>query len=242
MHLRSIANWALLCFNSVLFVFLLVALVVSRGWWSVNAEARVLPRGEAVLGMEVCREIGPFVLLTGKDFPRTDTFMLVRRGQPCDFSIQNLDAKFFFGNGRRAEIALGQNFSIAVEYTWSSPNNCKIHKLELSRRDENRSETLFDIGADGTFDVRVVTDTARGQHTGGVYVWYEGAWRKVMGGDREPEQDEFHNRLLDGTWVSFDARNGRWIPEPSKSVPVQRDHTTDKKGNDSDQNGGKSKK
>ncbi len=73
MRLPSVLNWTLLCLNTLLFVVLLVISLISLGRPGLNPAAHRRLADGPVLGMEVCDEIGPFVLLTGNS-------MYVRQG------------------------------------------------------------------------------------------------------------------------------------------------------------------
>jgi len=86
--------------------------------------------------------------------------------------------------------------------------------LQLTTHHQKRVETFFDYRVDGSFDYRILRDLegGMGQHC----VFYHGRWQEVMAADKDPKQDQFHKRLLDGTRVWFDMQSGQWLSSSEK--------------------------
>ena len=213
--LLSMSGWALAALLAVHLLFLASWL---RGRWSFL-------RTVAALGMEVYCEKGPFVMLTSKDFPRVQSLALVQRGDPSlNVMVQDLGEE---KNNKRRSVMVGlpPHFSLSVEYAYSTDSSPRVQQVMLTRSDGKRSEAFFDHGGRGVFDTHVVEDTAHKK--GGLYVRYEGNWRKTLGGDEDPEQDTFHKRLVDGTRVSFDEQKGEWRATGSENTP-SRNRMTNK--------------
>jgi hypothetical protein len=211
MRLPSVLNWTLLGINTLVFLLLLMILLTISGWLRAKPTAHRLMDGGAVLGMEVYYEMGPFVLLTGKDFPRDNSFQLMQRCPPLNPSMSVLDGKYFAASKeatKHVSMDVAPDFSISCECSLAG-GRVDISDLMLGHKAKGLRETLTDINVDGVFDVRQISDEEGGASR--LYVSYQGIWREVMGGDKDPTQDEFHKQLLDGTRVSFDMQSGRWL-------------------------------
>jgi hypothetical protein len=194
----TVLNWILLGINMFMFVLLVTILLAFPAWlrWKVSTH-RLLDG--PILGMEVCHEMGPFVLLTGKDFPCDESFQLRQRCQPLNPSISVLDGKFFAARKaatKHVSMDVGPDFSVSCECSLAD-SGVDIYDLTLSHK--GKDIRLTDLNVDGVFDVRQTRD--------GVCVWYQGVWREV---DKDPKQDLLHKRLLDGVQVSFDTHSGLW--------------------------------
>jgi hypothetical protein len=217
MRLRSIANWALLCLNTFLFVILASRLDVQTGSLGVDADVRVAKRDAAALGKDLFFASGPFALFVAKDFPRDKSFTLMERGEPLFVMKEDRPfpvlAEQMHVDGeeptREVTVGFGEHSSVSAEYSCSPKEGCRVSMLRLSTGDARRGETFSDYGAVGSFQMRQVRDFVR--RTSQMYVWYQGDWQEVMGGDKDPKQDQFHKRLLDGTRVYFDTHRGEWF-------------------------------
>jgi hypothetical protein len=184
----------------------------------------------AALGMDVFSEKGPFVILTNRDFPRVQSLALIQRGDPLNVMVQDLGER---ENKRRRSVSvfLHPSFSLSVQYAYSRDNTCTIEEVMLGRSDGKRDEAYFDYGGRGSFDAHTVYDTSHKSFVG-VYIKYRGVWRKTLGGDKDPDQDTFHKRLVDGTQVQFDKQKGEWRP----TIPDQRSTTTNEANKTTPQN------
>jgi len=167
--------------------------------------------------MEVYYEIGPFVLLAGKDFPRDESLVLVQRDQPLSISL--LDTDRLGGKvgttAKTLTVGLGDDFLLSCDYSLAGGGTNPEH-LMLCRRNQGLLETLTDYNVDGVFDLRQTRDEK--QRLSRMYVWYRGTWREIMGAEKDPKQDESHKQLLEGERVSFDIHSGQWLSPTDKPI------------------------
>ena len=218
MRLPSVLNWTLLCINVIVFLLLLVMSFAYPGWVRSMPAAHPLRDNGSVLGMEVYYEIGPFVLLTGKDFPDDKSFQLRQRFPPLNPSMSVLDGKYFAARNeatKHVSMDMGADFSVSCDCSVAG-GNVDISNLTLGHQRKGLHETLTDLNVDGVFDVRQTRDGEQGK--GRMYVWHKGAWHEVVGFDKDPKQDEYHKRLVDDTRVSFDKTSGRWVSSTNESA------------------------
>ena len=218
MRLPSVLNWTLLFINALVLLLLLVMAIAYPCWNRSMPAARPLPLadGGAVGGMAIYYEIGPFVLLTGEDFPRDSFFVLRQRVAPLNPSLSVLDGKYFAARNdatKHVSMDLGADFSVSCDCSVDG-GDVDISTLTLGHRRKGVHETLTDLNVDGVFDVRQTRDEAQGKSR--MYVWYKGAWQEVLGFDKDPKHDEYHKQLGDGVRVSFDNTSGRWLSSTDK--------------------------
>src|SRR3972149_7546080 len=129
MRLSSALNWTLLCLNTVLTLFLISALLFSQGGLGVNSAAYPLPDNIADLGMDVYCEKDPFVLFADKEFPSTQSFMLVQRDQPVSMSVSDI-ASMGGPATNSASVGMGPDFSISFDYSLAD-GSVRVHQLML---------------------------------------------------------------------------------------------------------------
>jgi hypothetical protein len=212
-------NWALLGVNTLVFLLLLMISLSYPGWLRSKPTAHRLPDNESVLGMEFYYEMGPFVLLTGKDFLSDTSFQMMQRCPPLNPSISVLDGEYFAatkGTTKTVRMDVGPDFSISCNCSLAR-GDVDIYDLMLSHQRKGLREALSDLNVDGVFDMRQTWDEERGVSR--MYVWYQGVWREVMGGDKDRKQDTYHKQLMEGGRVSFDMRSGQWLSPTDKPAP-----------------------
>lgn len=212
MRLPSMLNWALLCLNTALAVALTSVLLLSPGGPNGHLVPHPLPDNVAALGMAVYYEMGPFVLLAGKGFPKTHEFALTLRDQSLSMSLTDavwMDEPATYS----ASMGVGPDFSLSCDYSLID-GNPSVLKMMLSHRREGLLEWFTDLNVDGVFDLRGTRDEEH--HLSRGYVLYQGNWQEILGGDKAPQQDELHKQLVDGTLVSFVKERGHWLTEEEK--------------------------
>lgn len=225
MRLPTFLNWALLGANVILCLFLLVRLHAPSGSSPLTPTGhRVLADGP-ILGMAAQDQIGPFVLLTGKDFPRDKSFQLTEQYPPLNPGLSVLDGMYFGATDEGVKhigMNVGPDFSISCMCT-PAKAAVDIRDLTVTRTKDGQGETFTDINVDGICDVRQTRDEKARRSR--LDVLYRGEWRETLGGDKDPTQDRWHKQLLDGTRVYFDRQSGRWTSATDKPAAKREDAT-----------------
>lgn len=218
LRFRSGLNWLLLCFNVLLLVFLVFHWLLPLD--RAVAEARKVA---AILGMDVYCVRSPLAILVDKDFPGTDKFTLFHFGQPLIVSTTEDKA----ADGKDVEslrevcVALGADFSMTCVY--SLVDGIHVRELVLFKKDE----TLFDLNADGVFDLRQPRDPNKKFEEKIPEIWYKGKWEKVVSSGFKGRYGKDGRRLVDsGETVSFDMKSGLWLSPTDKSSHDSEKGTT----------------
>ena len=149
-----------------------------------------------IIGMDVYFVKSPFALLVDHDFPTKETFTLFDYGR--SLIIKNDDKG---ADRKEVTIVLGIDFSMSCIYSLS--NGIKVNELKLSKK----NETLFDLNADGYFDMRVSLPPNKRTD-----ILYKGKWQEVIPGDNN-EWSKYKKKLKGGEIVFFDMQRGQWIPQ-----------------------------
>ena len=204
MRLPSILNSTAICVNIILSAAVLWIVLGLRGPSERDDPARALAPDLRVKGMEAWFEKGPFVLLVGRDFPQSGSFAVAERGKPLMIRVENTrDAAG--SPAKSVGVSLTADFYVSLDYLPSGA----AQRLTFCHFKTGVTETLTDLNADGVWDTRLTRDVLTGVSR--LYVWYRAAWREVVGGDRDPKQDEFHRRLMTGEPVFFSSEHGQWL-------------------------------
>jgi hypothetical protein len=200
----TVLNWALLCLNALLLVFLLTVLLISPRSIPWNPSVRRAQLDAEVLGMEVYCARGPFSINVAKTFPRNESFWFQSYDQPVALVT---DAAMGEESGtRNVMLVLGEDFSVSMDYSnsmdcfYSPSSKCQIRNLMLIN---SQGESLTDFNVDGCFDLRRLPDTEA--QTGRYCIYFGGEWCEV-----QDFLGEYHKRLVGGQEVIFDIESGQW--------------------------------
>lgn len=192
--------WLLFFTNLVLLVVNIICLLPRTPDSAFVAEAS---KHAATLGMDLGYATAPLTLLVDKNFPAKDRFKLFDQNQQLLVIGEDVSKDEGGVATRKALIALGTDFELACFYSLN--NEIHPNELRLTRKDES----LFDLNADGSYDVRVqhsVIDSSDGLPK--IQIWYDSQWRGVIrGGD----SSKYRKKLQDGDVVEFDIKRGQWI-------------------------------
>lgn len=154
------------------------------------------------LGMRTYFGRSPFFLLVDKEFPKNDAFTLLQTSKPVTICGKVVKEKAGGADVREVSVALGEDFSVSVDYS-SVPN---INATEV--RIALKSYAITDLNADGFPDMKLSFSPVRC-----LEVWYGGRWMEVQRADSDGGSRR--KRLLDGTPLVFDDSRGMWIhPTP----------------------------
>jgi hypothetical protein len=97
-------------------------------------------------------------------------------------------------------------FSVSFAYDPANPR--EISDLRFQKK----GVTLYDMNADGTFDMRLTLGAEpRGE------LWYKGKSQEQDMHDQGASA--YRRRLVGGEVLLFDMKNGLWRPESEKSAP-----------------------
>ncbi|MGQ9663658.1 MAG: hypothetical protein ACUVWX_15210 [Kiritimatiellia bacterium] len=203
----AIGNLVFLLLNSLVFVILLVLCLGPGGCLDRARMARVAGEDPRTLGQDVYVARPPFVILVSKDFPKDDSFTMLTHAEAVFFRVWH--EKTDDTNIKEAMCGIG-DLSFSCRYSLADGDVC-VRDLMLIRQRGDIAEAFSDFNADGTFDFRQTRDLKNRVST--AFVWYDGAWQKILGAGEDPNQDQYHKRLLSGQAVSFDGTVGKWVAE-----------------------------
>ena len=226
MRLPSALNWTLLCGNMLLSAAILWIAVGLRARPHGSDEAHVLATDLPINGMELAFQKGPLVFSVGRDFPRSGSFAIAERGTPLMIRVDK-SGDATGSPGESVNVALRSQFSVALDLT---PTGA-ARQFTFSHAASGVRETLFDLNADGIFDVRH-TEDIECQHAGRVFVRYRGSWQEVS---RAAKQDLYHKRLMSGESVFFSSERGEWLlgtGEPSEAKRGRRENAAAEQARD----------
>jgi len=223
MRLRSVANWTLLCLNALLFLFLVAVSLLFVAWPRLDPAARLARKYARDISTafnveyEVYLAKDPFALLVPKHRPDPDTrWFTFFDSRECGLYLMVTPPDIEFGAATDSVlVGMGDDFAVSWDYSRTN-GEANVDSVRLSRQSGALIEAFTDYKADGSYDVRQTRDEDRG--VGCMYVWYDGAWQEIMDAQKDPNQKQFHKRLVTGQQVYFDDESGRWLPSPENPV------------------------
>ena len=135
----------------------------------------VLATDLPINGMELAFQKGPLVFSVGRDFPRSGSFAIAERGTPLMIRVDK-SGDATGSPGESVNVALRSQFSVALDLT---PTGA-ARQFTFSHAASGVRETLFDLNADGIFDVRH-TEDIECQHAGRVFVHIAAPGKRSVG-------------------------------------------------------------
>lgn len=210
MRLRNTMNWALLCLNGVLFVFLLFKFLDYQDNFSGGPVRQRVEKDAVTMQMKSYCVRWPFAMFVAKGFPHDDSFALIAyldglslsSGKPMLLSED--EAHVASTDRKQLMLTLGRNFTVDLEYSSPRPTVFRIHEITVSSESENGNISFYtDENADGSYDYKLVRDTKkRVSHS---YVFHDRGWCQV-----KDTINRHHKILMDGKDVIFDQERGLW--------------------------------
>ena len=224
---RGTSAIRLLTVIAVLLILAALLVVTSNRWLRGRQLTALAARDADSLQMKLAYSEGPIQLFVDRDFPEKTPLKLYDNNQQLLISRSNLDQNYQAYRIMEATLSLGADFEIKCYYTLEDSagkdgyryldNGIQLLELRLQKG----REILYDLNADGKYDLRYTcSDKDGGERSCEYAVWYENQWCDIV--DKEPKL-KYTKRLPGGTVLDFDLHLGQWVVgddvERSVNVP-----------------------
>lgn len=213
MKLRSVLNWTLLTVNGILFACLMTLAWNHRHEIFGSPFQRRVEDDAKKMGMNVYLAKFPFAVFTPVDSSSANHFALFRYDPPLVVSAES--PKMVPDEGVAGEtndarttamLHIGEEFSLIVDYAYSSSGGYRVHDVQVVRDVDDGRECFFDFGSDGTYDFHMFQMFQDGMYLASKHeVWFQSRWVEV-----KETMGRYRKRLADGQEVLFDVQLGKW--------------------------------